>query len=100
MSIFSECEEGEITNEGVRIRFLGFPKTIPFCDIKSIQKVSYWRAVLESMNLFKPAMWGLWKMSLFGVVLIETIDGRRWPISPRNRDEFVKLVSNHLTISN
>ncbi len=92
----SECE---IANKGVTIWILGFPKRIPFGEIRSIQKVSYWRAILESVNLFKPAMWGQWNMSLFGVVLIETIDRRRWAISPKNRDEFVKLISNHLTIS-
>ena len=100
MSIFSVCEEGEITNEGVRIRVWGFPKMIQFGDIKSIQRVSYWRVVLESMNLLKPAMWGLWNMSLSGGVLIETVDNRRWAISPKNRDEFVKLVSSHLRNSN
>jgi hypothetical protein len=97
MNLASECE---ITNEGVTIRVLGFPKTIPFSDIKNIEKVSYGRAALESMNPFKPAMWGLWNMSLFGVVLIETTDRRRWAVCPKNRDNFVASVSKHLTISN
>jgi hypothetical protein len=97
MGVTPECE---ITNQGVTIRVLGFPKRILFSDIKKIEKVSYGRAALESMNPFKPAMWGLWNMSLFGVVLIETTDCRRWAVSPKNRDEFISLVSKHLMISN
>jgi hypothetical protein len=94
MGITPACE---ISKDGITIRVLGFPKTIPFSDIRRIEKVSYGRAALEGMNPFKPSMWGLWNMSLFGVVLIETADRRRWAVSPKNRDEFVNLVSKHLT---
>jgi hypothetical protein len=79
---------------------LGFPKRILFGDIKKIEKVSYKRAILESMNPDKPPMWGLWNMSLFGVVLIETSDRRRWAFSQKNGDEFINSVSKHLSISN
>jgi hypothetical protein len=96
MGTTPECE---ITSEGVTIRVLGFPKRIPFYDIKKIEKASYGKAALESMNPFKPAMCGLWNMSLFGVVLIETKDQRRWVISPKNRDEFINSVLKHLPIS-
>ncbi len=61
MRITPPCE---ITNEGVVIRFLGFPKKILFSDIRRIRKVSYLRAYLELFNLSKPAMGGFWNMSL------------------------------------
>jgi len=95
MGIFTHTE---ITDEGVRIRLLGFPKTILFGDIKSIQKVPYWKAVFYSMSPAKPLL-GIWNMPLDGGVLVET-KNFRWVVCPKNRDEFVKLVSSHLTNSN
>jgi len=87
----------EITGEGVRIRLLGFPKTILFGDIKSVQNVSYWKVAFYSLRPAKIVL-GMWNMPLEGGVLVET-QNFWWVVRPKDRDEFVKLVSSHLTNS-
>jgi hypothetical protein len=88
----------EITDEGVRIRLLGFPKTIPFVDIQSVKKAPYWKAAFCNVGSSKTVL-GLWNMPLEGGVLVET-QNFWWVARPKNQDEFVKLVSSHLTNSN
>jgi len=95
MDFFSTCQ---IIPEGVRIRVLFFTKTIPFSEIKSIQNLPLWKAFVESMNPLRP-MWSTGDLSLSGVVLIETVKNGRVVLSPKNRDEFVKLVSSHIGVS-
>ena len=90
MRITPACE---VTKEGVTIRVLGIPKRISFSEIRSVQKATWLRAY------FVASAWGKSNMSLFGVALIETNDGRRWAVSPKNRDEFIQQVSSHLTNS-
>ncbi len=95
MGLFTHTE---ITDEGVRIRLLGFPKTIPFRDIKSVQKAPYWKVALSNMTPAKRVV-GIWNMPLEGGVLVET-KNLWWVVCPKRQDEFVKLVSSRLTSSN
>ena len=97
MNFFSNCQ---ITDKGVQIRVLFITRTIAFSDIKTIRKVPFWKVVIEGMNLFKPPLWTTGDVALGGVVLIETLKGGRVAISPHDADEFVRIVSGHLTISN
>jgi hypothetical protein len=88
----------EVTDEGVRIRLLGFPKTIPFAKIRSVKKAPYWKVAFCNMGSVKTIL-GLWRMPLEGGVVIET-QFFWWVVRPENKDEFVKLVSSHLTNPN
>ena len=90
VNFFSKCE---ITNEGVRIQVLFFTRTIPFDDIKSIQRVSFLKVFFESINPFKPPMWSTGDMSLGGAVIIETLNNRRVAFSPKNCDQFIAEVN-------
>jgi hypothetical protein len=93
MIFFSECQ---ITDKGIQINVLFFSRTIPFGEIKSLRKVPFWRAILESMNPRQPTLWSTGDLSLGGVVIIETTKNSRISVSPRNSDEFVRIVSSHL----
>lgn len=86
MNFFSECK---ITDEGFHIQVLFFTKTILLGDIKSIQRVPFWKLFLESMNPFKSPMWSTGDMSLSGGIIIETVNNQRFAFSPKNCDEFV-----------
>jgi hypothetical protein len=61
--------------------------------------VPFWRAFFEGMNPFRPPMYSTGVISL-KVVLLET--KKNWLIAggQRNGEEFVKLVSNRLSIPN
>jgi len=96
MDLFSTCQ---ITSEGVRISYLFFTKTIPISEIKSIRKMSLGKAFIRSMNPFRLPMWTIGSPSLSGLVLIETVKNRVIALSPKDGDEFVKLVSSHLIVS-
>src|ERR1700677_4578849 len=96
MDLFSNSE---ITDKGVRIRVLFFTKTILFRDIKSVQRVPFWKVIVESMHPFKPLMWTTGDIFLGNSLIIETAD-QHVAFSPNNCDEFLKIVSSHLTIPN
>ena len=72
---------------------LFFTRTIPFDDIKSVQRVSFLKVFFESINPFKPPMWSTGDMSLSGAIIIETLNGRRVAFSPKNCAQFIAEVN-------
>jgi hypothetical protein len=93
---FSDCQ---ITEDGVCLQVFFFTKTIAFSDIKSVQKVPFWKVMLEGMHPFKPPMYCNGAVFCSDYVIIETRK-LRYAVTVRDGDKFVRLVSSHLTISN
>jgi len=93
--------DAQITADGIRMPFLFTTrtKTIKFTQIKSIRKVSIWRAAFEGMNMHRPRMFSQPGLSRY-VILIETKEGRLIVVRHKDEDGVVKLVSSHLPNSN
>jgi hypothetical protein len=92
-------EPVEINDEGICIPIFFVPKTIRYSEIKSIRKVPFWKAFLEGLNPFRPPMYSTGGISRY-VVLIETKKNRLIAVSPRDGDEFIRMVTNRLKNTN
>ena len=95
MASYSDCQ---ITEDGVSFPVFFFTKTIAFGEMKSVQKVPFWKALLECMHPFKPPIYFNGGICSY-YVLIETAKFR-FAVYPTEGDRFVRLVSNRLTKSN
>ncbi len=95
MKSYPDCE---ITDEGVILPVAFLTRTIAFREIKSVQKVSFWKALSECMHVFKPPIFFNGGICSH-YVLIET-ERFRFAVHPNDADKFVRIVSGRVTVSN
>jgi hypothetical protein len=84
----------EINDEGVRVASLLSSKTIPYCEIKRVRKVTFWKALREGINPFNPCLFSSYAPTSH-VILIETTHSRI-AVNPKDRDQFFRTVLDHL----
>jgi len=86
----------ELNDDGIAIPYFFFLKKIPYGEIKSIRKVSFWKSLLLGMRLFKAPMYSTGALSS-SVVVIETKNSVI-ALSPKDPDHFIKMVSNRIKL--
>jgi len=74
-------------------------KVIKYEDIISVKKANFFSAFLAACDLFRPPMLGMPSGLAWNLVLIETSKRKYIAITPKNSEEFVRVLRERMANS-